>query len=307
MPLLGEVDLPLDLPIWIFNNRNLKLPFLATRCLYQGVDLPPDLPIWALIVKIWNCHSWPLDASTGGGRSATWSAYMSFNNRNQKLPFLATRCLYQGGRSATWSAYMNFNNRNPKLPFLVTRCLYQGGRSATWSAYMSSNNKNMKLPFLATRCLYQGGYICHLICLYLSSNNRNQKLPFLTIRYLYQGVDLPLDLPIWTLTIEIRNCHSWPYRCLYQGRLDLPLDLPIWNLTIEIWNCHSWPLDASTRGVDLPPDMPVWTLTIEIWNCHSWPLDASTGGVGRSATWSAILGNYEGFNNRISEIAILGH
>ena len=124
-----------------FNNRNQKLPFLATRCLYQGQDLPSDLPIWALIVKIWNCYSWPLDASTGGGRSATWSPYMSFNNRDQKLPFLSTRCLYQEGRSDTWSAYMNFNNRNLKLPFLETRCLYQGGRSATWYAYMSFNNR----------------------------------------------------------------------------------------------------------------------------------------------------------------------
>ena len=37
-----------------------------------GVDLPVDLPILALIVEISNCHSWPLDDSTGGeGRSAS--------------------------------------------------------------------------------------------------------------------------------------------------------------------------------------------------------------------------------------------
>ena len=48
------------------NSRNLKLPFLTIRCLYKGVDLPLDLPIWALEVEIWNCHSWPLDASAGG-------------------------------------------------------------------------------------------------------------------------------------------------------------------------------------------------------------------------------------------------
>ena len=73
------VDLPVDLPIWALtlemsyhyswpldatmggrsaswstniscNSRNVKLPFLTTRCYYQGVDLPVDLPIWALTV-----------------------------------------------------------------------------------------------------------------------------------------------------------------------------------------------------------------------------------------------------------------
>ena len=32
----------------------------------NGVDLPVDLLILALIVEISNCHSWPLDDSTGG-------------------------------------------------------------------------------------------------------------------------------------------------------------------------------------------------------------------------------------------------
>ena len=32
----------------------------------EGVDLPVDLSILALIVEISNCHSWPLDDSTGG-------------------------------------------------------------------------------------------------------------------------------------------------------------------------------------------------------------------------------------------------
>ena len=50
-----------------------------------GVDLPLALPIWPLTIEIWNWHSLPLDASTWGGRSATWSANMSFNNRNLKL------------------------------------------------------------------------------------------------------------------------------------------------------------------------------------------------------------------------------
>ena len=115
----------------ISNSRNVKLPFLTTRWHYQGVYLPLHLPIWALTVEMWNCHSWPLDATTGG-----------------------------------W------------------------GRSATSSANMTSNSRNVKLPFLTTRCHYW-------------------------------GVDLPLDLP---------------------------LHLPIWALTVEMWNCHSWPLDATTGG-----------------------------------------------------------
>ena len=117
------------------NSRNVKLPFLTTRCQYWGVDLPVDLPlhlpIWALTVEMWNCNSWPLDASMGGGRSATSSANMSSNSKTVKLPFLTIRWQYQGGR-----------------------------------------------------------------------------------------VDLPVDLP---------------------------LHLPIWAVTVEMWNHHSWPLDASTR------------------------------------------------------------
>ena len=102
---------------------------------------------------------------------------------------------------------------------------YYGDRSATatWSANMSSNSSNVKLPFLTTRCQYQ-------------------------------WVDV-----------------------------DLPLDLPIWALTVEMWNFHSEPLDATTREVDLPVDLPIWALTVEMWNCHSWPLDASYWG-SRSAT-----------------------
>ena len=51
---------------------------------------------------------------------------------------------------------MRFNNRNMKLAFLTTRCIYWGIRSAPWSAYMSFDNRNLKMPFFATRCLYWG-------------------------------------------------------------------------------------------------------------------------------------------------------
>ena len=48
------------------NSSNVKLPFLTTRSQYQGVDLPVHLPRGAVTVAMWNCHSWPLDVSTGG-------------------------------------------------------------------------------------------------------------------------------------------------------------------------------------------------------------------------------------------------
>ena len=153
--------MPVDLLNNTSNSRNLKLPFLATRWLYWGgVDLPVDLSILALIVEISNHHSWPLDDSTWGSRSASWSANISSNSRNLILPFLATRWLYWWweGRSASWSANISSNSRNLKLPFLATRWLYWWweGRSATWSAYISSNSRNPILPFLATRWLYRG-------------------------------------------------------------------------------------------------------------------------------------------------------
>ena len=215
MPLLGVGQyLPICNSSWsaymTCNNSNLKLPFLAIRCLYWGVHLPVDLPIWPVTIAIWNCHYWPLD------------------------------------------------------------CLYWGVDLPSWSAYMTCNNSNLKLPALATRYLYW---------------------------------DLPVDLPIWPVTIEIWNCHSWPLDASTWRGVDLWVNLPIWPVTIAIWNCHSWPLDASTGvGVDLPVDLPMWPVTIVIWNCHSWPLDASTGG-GRSASWSA----YMTCNNSNLKLSILGH
>ena len=64
------------------NSRNVKLPFLTTRC-----------------------QSW------GVGRSASWSANINYNTRNVKLSLLTTRCHYMGvGRSASSSASMNSNS-----------------------------------------------------------------------------------------------------------------------------------------------------------------------------------------------------
>ena len=51
------------------------------------------------------------------------------------------------------------------------------------------------------------------------------------------------------------------------GEIDLPVDLPILALIVEISNCHSWPLDDSTGGrVDLPVDLLILALIVEISN-----------------------------------------
>ena len=144
-----------------------------------GVDLPVNQQIWALTVEISSDHSLTTRSLCQSGRSDNWSANMTSNSRNLKLPFWTTRCLCQWGWSASWSANISSNSRNLRSPFLTTRCLYWRSRSAIWSANMSYNSRNLKSPFLTTRCLYWGG-------------------------------DLLVDWPVWVLTIEISSHHSWP-------------------------------------------------------------------------------------------------
>ena len=134
-----------------------------------GVDLPLDLQIWHLIVEMLNCHSWPLDATTGGGRSATWSANMTSNSRNVKLPFLTTRCHYWGVDLPLdlplWHLIVEMLNCH-SWPIDATTGVWTASRSATWSANMTSNSRNVKLPFLTTRCHYQGDRSATWFCKY---------------------------------------------------------------------------------------------------------------------------------------------
>ena len=180
------------------NSRNVKLPFLTTRCHYWGVDIPLDLPIRALTVEMWNCYSWPLDANTVDLPIdlPIWALTVEMWNCHSWPLDVTTG----GSRSATWSANMSSHSRNVKLLFLTTRCHYC--RSANWSANMSSNSRNVKLPFLTTRCHYW-------------------------------GVDLSLDLPIRALKVAMWNCHSWPLDASTSG-VDLPIDLLIWALSVEM-------------------------------------------------------------------------
>ena len=152
--------------------------------LLEGLDLTLHLPIWALTVEMWNCHSWPLDATTGGVRSVTSSANMSSNSRNVKLPFLTARCQYKGGRSAI--------------------------RSATSSANMTSNSRNVKLHHSWPLDATTGGLDLplHLPIWALTvemSNCHSWPLDATT-----GGLDLPLHLTIWALTVKMWNCLSWP-------------------------------------------------------------------------------------------------
>ena len=96
------------------------------------------------------------------------------------------------------------------------------------------------------------------------------------------------------------NCYSWQLNAT-TGGVDLPLDLPICALTVEMWNCHSWPLDATTGGVDLPPCLPKlpvsasvkWqifyhlVIRVERWNYHSDALADPPDG--RSATFGVVV------------------
>ena len=159
------VDLPLDLPLWAnisSHSRNVISPFLTTRCQYWGVDLPVDLPvdlqIWPLTVEMWNCHSWPLDATTGGlDLPVDMPLDLQIWPLTVEMSYCYTWALdisYWGADLPLWSATMTSNSGIVKSPFLINRCQDLGGRSATWSANMSSNSRNVKSPFFTTRCHY---------------------------------------------------------------------------------------------------------------------------------------------------------
>ena len=80
-----------------------------------------------------------------GGRSASWSAHMSSNSKNQKLSFRST------GRSTGGDLPVDL----PIWALTVWNCHSDpltnlGGRSASWSAHISSNSKNRKLSFRST-------------------------------------------------------------------------------------------------------------------------------------------------------------
>ena len=108
-------------------------------------------------------------------------------------------------------------------PFLTTKCQYQGvgGRSARWSAYISSNGKHPN---------------CH-----------SDQLADIW------GVDLPGDLPIWALMVNIWNCHSDQLADLWRGRsarrsARSPLTISFYNITYYTWQ--------------------IWALIVDICNCH---------------------------------------
>ena len=188
------------------NCRNVKLPFLTTRCLYWGVDLPGDLPLWALTVEM--CNILDHYILYQGGRSAN----MSSNSRNVKLATLGHQMSIWGVDMLLdlpiwaltveiWNCYLPELSEsacefsvwisNCHLRGYICRCNIRWSAGATWSANMSSNSKNVKVSLLAP---LQGGRSASWSA-NLSSNRRNMKLPFLATRCLYQGVDFPSDLP----------------------------------------------------------------------------------------------------------------
>ena len=76
---------------------------------------------------------------------------------------------------------------------------------------------------------------------------------------------------------------SW-FATWCNGGVDLPVDVPIWALTVEMWNCHTWPLDAMGGMSDCPTSeegMPDCNLPLQLqyWKFHrkwKWSLESST-------------------------------
>ena len=163
MPLLGGRSAS-----WLANissnGRNLKSPFLTTRCLHQWGYLLVVLSIWALTVEISSHHSWSPDAFYQWDRSASWSANMSSDIRNLKSPFLTTGRIYWGVNlpvdQPIWAPRVEISFHYSWLLDASTSGGWSARWSASWSANMSSNSGNFKSPFLTTRCLYQWELIC---------------------------------------------------------------------------------------------------------------------------------------------------
>ena len=96
----------------------------------------------------------------------------------------------------------------------------------------------------------------------------------------FWGVDLPEDLGVdlpnlnssWPVYYpnysEIKNVSSRGGRSASSHNIYMS----IWTLTVEMWICYSWPLNVSTRGVDLPVDLPIWTLTSTLHVKQIWAL-----------------------------------
>ena len=131
------------------STRPNFIPFLATRCLYQGVHLTKGQPD----PKAHQMSSW-----------------------HDVVLLLATRCLYQEVCLTEYQsdpkAHQMSSWPDPKadqmsswpdvLPLLLTRCLY-------WGVHLTADQPEPKadqmstwyylLPLFLTRCLYLGGWI----------------------------------------------------------------------------------------------------------------------------------------------------
>ena len=175
------------------NSRHVKLPFLTTRCQYWGVHLPVDLPIWTLNsrnVKLpVDVPIWTLTVDR-----CLICQYELYNSRNVKLPFFTTRCQYQGSRSATWSANMSINNRNVS-PYLHKKyksqlnecpeCLFPSLfiNCSKYSPYLLKESKFSSRMNLSNQK-------------WLSNTSHN------SINYVNEFPCChSVDLPIWTLTV----------------------------------------------------------------------------------------------------------
>ena len=148
----------------------------------------------------------------------------------------------------SWSANMSYNSRNVKLPFLTTRCLCRGGRSASWSAIKSSNSTNVKLPFLPTRCLYQGVDLLvdlpnlNTLCVSCFASQRSFRFYERPVTSLPNKEDVSGHR--WE---RVKGCEIVDMHIIAELKSLLPSSFSvniskIWIVWIRIWPCYKWVL-----------------------------------------------------------------
>ena len=165
-------------------------------------------------VKIRNGHSDEL-AGLLGVRSATSSAYMSFNNRNQLICHLI--CLSVISTLGQQMSIMLLRERETELKWYI---LHISVFLNTWSAYM-------RFPIDTRLCISQcniqwsmlmEGRCAKFGVMVLKASfldwwgGRSAKFSVMVLKASmldWGGVDLPVDLPIWAVTVAMCNCHSW--------------------------------------------------------------------------------------------------
>ena len=205
-------------------------------------------------VAMWNCHSWPLDVSSSVKlpvlrtlcyhRGVYLTACMGTSSHISSLSLHLT--------SSFWGWYIWQPIWAHYLTSDLGHFIWQvvGGISGSLSGYIISY---LILVTSSDNLWWWGGISEHFIwkldCFewaLIDNIDQWRTLPSGTGSFVWGVVDLP-------------NLNSSSPQDASTRGVDLPVDLPIWTLTAEMWICYSWPLDVSTGG-----DLPIWTLNTHI-------------------------------------------